>query len=95
MIAGLAGGLMVDRFAQTTSDPVHGYAFLFVVASLFGEAATLMALKVPEPERRAARWSGGVGRYCGRLRVRNVEQCSRIDLNNRRSLRPSTCDHKV
>ncbi|MBI5480701.1 MAG: MFS transporter [Deltaproteobacteria bacterium] len=50
MVAGLAGGLMVDLFAKATGHAMHGYAFLFVVAFVFGEAAVLMALKVPEPE---------------------------------------------
>jgi MFS family permease len=50
LLAGLGGGLMVDLFARATGQAAHGYAFLFVVAFLFGEAAVLMSLRIPEPE---------------------------------------------
>ncbi|HEY3357248.1 MAG TPA: hypothetical protein VGQ83_28620 [Polyangia bacterium] len=50
LVAGLAGGFMVDLFAHGTGQPLHGYALLFVAAFVFGEAAALTTLKIPEPE---------------------------------------------
>jgi hypothetical protein len=49
LLTGLAGGFLVDATGRLGAAPTTGYAFLFVTAFVFGEAASLMMLRVPEP----------------------------------------------
>jgi len=50
-MAALAGGLMMDFWPKLTSLPkIYGFALLIFVAFLFGVAANLMLLKIPEPK---------------------------------------------
>jgi MFS family permease len=48
LLTGLAGGFLIDAL-RGPFGPTAPYAFLFVVAFLFGEVATLTMARVPEP----------------------------------------------
>ena len=49
LLTGIAGGFLIDALAGPLGGAVRAYAFLFVVAFVAGEIATLTMARVPEP----------------------------------------------